>query len=94
MDHPTRNAFLKDELRNILAALQVTNTNGMSVTLDGDPKAEAVADAYQKGFTDALRSMSIALGLVPIAAKVQAGVDPRRAWISSDSVQTEEDSWP
>jgi hypothetical protein len=87
LDHPTRNAYLKDELRNILAALQVTSANSLSQTTD------ASSDAYLRGFTDALRSVSIALGLLPRAATAREGVDPRRAWSSFDAVQTEAETW-
>lgn len=84
-DEPSRNAYLKDELRNILAALHTTTASSL------DRVSDEYSEAYLKGYTDALRSMSIALGLVPRITKGSA--DPRRVWLASDSVQSEEDSW-
>lgn len=89
MDRPTRNAYLKDELRNILIALQVTSTNSIRETSD----ANAINDAYLKGYSDALRSMSIALGLLPMTSTGQEGVGPRRAGLTSDSFLIEEEIW-
>jgi hypothetical protein len=54
---PKRTAYLRDELRNILTALYIT----MQSTVED--AGEEVDDAYQRGFTDALRSISLALGL-------------------------------
>lgn len=85
-DHPTRNAYLKDELRNILAALQVTTINSLSEATD------PVSEAYIRGFTDAMRSVSIALGLLPITAAAGERVDRRRVWSASDSTRIEEES--
>lgn len=84
-DEPSRNAYLKDELRNILAALQMTTISSL------DQSSDVYSAAYLKGFTDALRSLSVALGLAPTTVKGAA--DLHRAWLASDSIHLEEDSW-
>lgn len=83
---PKRTAYLRDELRNILTALHVT----MQSTANGtDQKVE---ETYQKGFTDALLSVSLALGLtfekdasVPVRHR-----SAQRSWITYEQAQIEE----
>lgn len=56
---PTRNAFLKDELKNILAALHV---NAVTIAQRAD-----IDQAYLDGYHDALQSLTVALGLVSLS---------------------------
>lgn len=56
---PTRNSFLKDELRNIMIALHTATLSAFEY------RQLRVDESYIAGYRDALTAMALALGLEP-----------------------------
>lgn len=85
---PKNHMYLRSELRDIIAAVQLASTSSLRGA------ADAYGDAYAQGFEDALRSVSVALGLLfePSPTVRVAAPDPRRVWPSSGQVQIESDA--
>lgn len=61
-DEPTRNAYLKSELRNILTALAAT----AQARIGAEPDTDLYIDGYRHGHEDALRCVALACGLLDI----------------------------
>jgi hypothetical protein len=55
-DEPTRNAYLKSELRNILTALAAT----AQARIGAEPDTDLYIDGYRHGHEDALRCVALA----------------------------------
>lgn len=85
---PKPHVYLRSELRSIIAAVQLASSSSLRGA------ADEYGEAYAQGFDDALRSISVALGLLPESlptARVEAP-GPRRAWTTSGRVQIEADA--
>ena len=85
---PKNHMYLRSELRDIIAAVRLASV----CSLRGI--ADAESDAYAQGFEDALRSVSVALGLLfePSPMVRVEAPDPRPVWTSSGRVQIEADA--
>jgi hypothetical protein len=80
---PISHAYLRSDLRNMIMALQLASVR----SLEG--AAGNYDLAYAQGFSDALRSLSVALGLGIDPAVSPQITDPHRAWSASGQVPIE-----
>lgn len=85
---PKNHLYLRSELRDIIAAVQLASASSLRGA------ADAYSDAYAQGFDDALRSISVALGLLfePSPMIRVDAPDPRPVWPSSGRAQIEADA--
>ena len=77
---PTRNSFLKDELRNIITALRITTISAI------EQQALTVDDSYLAGYNDALFALGLALGLEQ-ESPIRVLPNPRRHWSDQERAQ-------
>lgn len=74
---PVRHAYLRNDIRNILAAVHLASTSGRQGTND------LYSVAYAQGFEDALLSVAVALGLAPEASASVEAAGPHHAGLAT-----------
>jgi hypothetical protein len=85
---PIRHAYLRNDLRNILVAVQLASSSSLQGA------AGEYSRAYAQGFDDALRSVSAALGILQEPLPTIQVRDPHHVWSASGQAQIESETSP